>query len=120
MFVVCRKDNPLVLKAYGQTLSPGGLCQFDPTVYEEIEVLQLPEGWTMELPQAQQIINELEALWLTMSQAEMAAFYPLKAGVNMALQENQIPVAKLMVQNAPTGSDPALQTLQNNMLALFP
>lgn len=46
MRLIRRKDNPLILKAFGY-VEPGGLGSFDPTLYEEVEG-ELPLGWEIE------------------------------------------------------------------------
>lgn len=47
MRIIRRKDNPLVIKSSGY-VGPGGLGPFDSSVYEEVEVAALPNGWIQE------------------------------------------------------------------------
>lgn len=51
MLVIRKKDNHKQIKASGY-VSTGGLGEFDPLVYEEVELDKLPEGWeqAVELP----------------------------------------------------------------------
>lgn len=42
------KQNPLIIKAFG-CVGPGGLGEFDPQKYEEVEGA-LPEGYQIEVP----------------------------------------------------------------------
>lgn len=44
MLVIRKKDNHKQIKASGY-VSTGGLGEFDPSIYEEIELDELPEGW---------------------------------------------------------------------------
>lgn len=46
MLYISRKDNPLMVKAFGKVVS-GGLGTFDTTIYEEVQG-DLPEGWQQE------------------------------------------------------------------------
>lgn len=45
MFVIRKKDNPKVIKAWGYTLKPGGLGEFDPDEFEEVNLDELPKDW---------------------------------------------------------------------------
>lgn len=51
MLVIRKKNNHKQIKASGY-VSTGGLGEFDPTIYEEVELDELPEGWeqAVELP----------------------------------------------------------------------
>lgn len=44
MLVIRKKDNHKQIKASGY-VSTGGLGEYDPLVYEEVELDELPEGW---------------------------------------------------------------------------
>lgn len=52
MFAIRLKSNPLKLKAFGYTTKRGDLGEYDPDLFEEVELEQLPEGWEQykELP----------------------------------------------------------------------
>lgn len=62
MRYIRRIDNPLIVKASG-FVGPGGLGDFDPAVYEEVEG-ELPDGWQQEvvLTFQQQIQAAFESL----------------------------------------------------------
>lgn len=51
MLVIRKKDNHKQIKASGY-VSSGGLGEFDPLIYEEVELDELPEDWeqAVELP----------------------------------------------------------------------
>lgn len=60
MRYIRRLDNPLKIRSFGWTKA-GGLGEFDPTVYEEIEG-NLPEGYEMEdIKSTKPTIEELYA-----------------------------------------------------------
>jgi hypothetical protein len=44
MLVIRKKDNHNQIKSYGY-VEKGGLGEFDSSIYEEIEIDELPEGW---------------------------------------------------------------------------
>ena len=47
MFLVRAIENPRIIKAWGYTLAPGGLGEYDPEVFEEVELDNLPEDWEL-------------------------------------------------------------------------
>lgn len=47
MFVIRQKGNPKALKAWGYTTAPGGLGNYDPEEFEEVEVEDLPKGFEL-------------------------------------------------------------------------
>lgn len=49
MLYIRRKDNPLIIKSWGN-VSPGGLGEFDSEIYEEVVADALPVSWQAELP----------------------------------------------------------------------
>lgn len=48
MFVIRRIDNNNKIKAYGYTIKKGGLGEYNESIYEEVELDNLPEGYEME------------------------------------------------------------------------
>jgi hypothetical protein len=50
MYVIRSKANPLVIKAHGATMAPGGLGEFDADLFEEVEMQALPQGWQAYTP----------------------------------------------------------------------
>ncbi len=52
MFVIRKKENINQIKAWGYTAENGGLGDYDPSVYEEVELNSLPENYEIvkELP----------------------------------------------------------------------
>ena len=49
MLYIRKKDNPLMIKSWGN-VEPGGLGEFDTELYEEVLADNLPPGWQSELP----------------------------------------------------------------------
>lgn len=46
MFVIRQKNNPNIIKSFGYT-AKGGLGEYDPEVFEEVELEALPENYEM-------------------------------------------------------------------------
>ena len=49
MLYIRKKDNPLLIKSWGN-VEPGGLGEFDTELYEEVLADNLPDGWQTESP----------------------------------------------------------------------
>jgi hypothetical protein len=115
MYVIRQINNPLMILAYGQTTEPGRLCPFDPTIYEEVELDQLP-------PDAQIIPlktpkDKLNDLFNQLPPDKKAAFYPLKTTVFHALQDGDAPTAVMLVQAAPVPTE--YQPIQAQIIAIL-
>ena len=50
MIYIRRKDNPLLIRAFGSAES-GGLGAYNSAEYEEVIADELPEGWILEEPE---------------------------------------------------------------------
>lgn len=61
MQLIRRLDNPLVVKAFG-SVPFGGLGEFDPSIYIEETVENLPQGWVAE-PEPLPLIDQVKAYY---------------------------------------------------------
>jgi len=71
-----------------------------------------------QITAAQAIPEALEKIFMSFSPEERGAFYPLKAGVKLALESGDILAAVAIIQNAPVAEGP-LSAARDEMLSLF-
>lgn len=117
--VIRRLDNPNRLLAWGYTLAPGGLGPYDPTVYEEAALAELPTNWQPEpaFPHALVLLTQLRALFQDMPIAQQYAFRQPMAEVATAAQgNNRLLMLHIIEQlNLP----PELEPLRTAMVAVL-
>lgn len=91
--IIRRLNEPLTLKSWGYT-EAGGLGEFDTSIYEELVLESLPEGWRREeqvqtpLAQGLDLVKHLEAAFAGASidfrVSVQAALLPIKATLESA------------------------------------
>lgn len=116
MFYIRRKDNPLWIKASGNTLAPGGLGEFDQNLYEEVEG-PLPQGWQEE-PRQLSLGERLQQVFMAQSTAVRAQFYLQQAAVKSALEQEDLAAARLLIESVSVPEN--LLNLKEQLLQCFP
>lgn len=112
MLYIRRKDNPLVVKAWGDA-GLGGLGEFDTALYEEVLADELPEGWMLEeqeKPLDIRLQNAYKALPIA-SRIEAAIFVK---NAQIMIQLEDIPGAQTYLQEAELDSQ-----IKNMLLDVF-
>lgn len=110
------KSDPLKVLSYGY-VGPGGLGDFDPELYEEVEG-DLPEGW--ELYEPPTLLKRMAALFDGLPGVARGAFLPLKASVwkELEAEEPDLEAAWHTINLAQV--PPELATIKAALLAELP
>lgn len=109
-----RKDNPLKGLGGGY-VGPGGLGEFDPEIYEEVEG-PLPEGFEIETvktldQQMDEVLNE-------QPMAVQIQLAPLMAAGKLFIDTNRLDRLAALIEGAEVPQD--LEPLRSELLALIP
>jgi hypothetical protein len=114
---IARLDAPTVIKAWGY-VEAGGLGQFDPAIYTEVEGT-LPQGHTFDTEPgtAQQRLTQLGEVFKTLPLATQYAFRQTMAEVATAAQGNNLPLMAYIV--AQTSVPTELEAVKQTMLTLL-
>lgn len=86
-----------------------------PMTPEEIAQRQAEEALPKPPPS---IAEQLEEVFRTLPVEVRAQFYPLKAGIKVALEERDLPMAKAIIQGATVPYE--LKGTQQSLLQVFP
>lgn len=113
MRYIRRKENHLMIKAFGFT-SAGGLGDFDPQFYEEVEG-ELPHGFQMEVLDS--LNTQLDNIFMNLSPEVRAIFYQQKAAVKIALESQDVEAAQLII--AGTDVPEELASVKQELLNIF-
>ena len=110
---VREKANPLNYTKAGD-VAPGGLGDFDQTLYEEVEGT-LPDGAVRIKPKG--LADELREIFNALPVDIRAYYGPAYSAVQDAILRGDNEAAKLIVENADV--PPELESLKNQMIAVF-
>lgn len=118
MHYIRRKDNTLMIKAFGM-VAAGGLGTFDTSLYEEVEG-ELPTHWQLEAPplSGEELLVQLRALFRGLSVQEQYGFRQTMAEVVSAAQGNNIPLMRYIIEQVTLPAN--MESLRASLLAVFP
>lgn len=104
------KSNPLAIKASGY-VEQGGLGNFNKDLFVEVEG-PLPDGAFDYTPLT--VGEELDEAFKSLPAALRGAFYPLKAAVKLALEQDDYEAAAEIIAQAKV--PPGYEAFQQSML----
>ncbi len=97
MFLVVRKDDPLIYKGFNRY--DAGTIAFDPEIYEEIEVDDLPEGAVQE-PEPKSVGELMSMVFEAMPAIVRAVFAPHEVAITSRLAKKDYEAVALIIQTA--------------------